>query len=413
MVICVVVVDISGYQGKTTKKTPGYAQDVKVLTGTNLSRDDEMKKGNLTAISLFAGCGGDTLGLENAGLNVIGFVENWKTAIQTHKKNFPNSEFIGESVEGDMVKISDAEFEKFKGKVDILFAGFPCQGFSHAGKKDPNDKRNKLFWEFVRATKLIKPKWIIGENVAGLIHRKTDDGISKVPNVIVSAFESIGYNMAEPKVLKAEEYGVPQKRRRVFFVGSREGIDFKFPKPIYTKGNFPTIRKIIEPTNVNSVKINPSDVHELNNEGILYYDSDEEPVGKAHPYLIRKLKERKISFGRRISPYHIEVANLDSPTKTIHCGYSFQPRLFAGIKNRKGFFVREFTNSELAQIQGFPKEYKFAGKREDIIKQIGNAVPPKLVEVIAKKIASIELLPPKKSYSRNNLNHYLEKPITS
>jgi hypothetical protein len=73
--------------------------------------------------------------------------------------------------------------------------------------------------EFVRVTKLIKPKWIIGENVAGLLHRKTDDGESDVAEVIVKAFEDIGYKMAIPKVLKAEEYGVPQKRRRVFFVG--------------------------------------------------------------------------------------------------------------------------------------------------------------------------------------------------
>ena len=177
----------------------------------------------MKAISLFAGCGGDTLGLENAGIEVIGFVEFWNRAIETHKLNFPNSEFIGRSVNGDITKITDEEFLKFRGKIDILFAGFPCQGFSHAGKKDPNDKRNKLFWEFVRATKLIQPKWIIGENVAGLMHRKTDDGQSKISEVIVNAFEEIGYKMAEPKVLKAEEYGVPQKRMRLVLLASLLG----------------------------------------------------------------------------------------------------------------------------------------------------------------------------------------------
>ena len=340
----------------------------------------------MKAISLFAGCGGDTLGLENAGIEVVGFVEFWNKAIETHKLNFPNSKFIGEEFKGDITKIPDEEFLKYEGKIDILFAGFPCQGFSHAGKKNPNDSRNKLFWEFVRATKLIKPKWIIGENVAGLLHRKTDDGESDVADIIFKAFEDIGYKMAIPKVLKAEEYGVPQKRRRVFFVGSKENIEFKFPKPLHSKHNLPTIRNLIELTNINSAEYNPKDIHELKEEDILYYDSDEEPKGKPHPYLLVKLKEGKISFGKRISPHHIELANLDSPTKTIHCGYSFQPRLYVGIKNNLGFFVREFTYKELAQIQGFPKDYKFSGNRENIIKQIGNAVPPKLVEVIAKEI---------------------------
>lgn len=340
----------------------------------------------MKAISLFAGCGGDTLGLENAGLEVVGFVEFWNKAIETHKINFPNSKFIGEEFKGDITKIPDEEFLKYEGKIDVLFAGFPCQGFSHAGKKNPNDSRNKLFWEFVRATKLIKPKWVIGENVAGLLHRKTDDGQSNVSEIIVNAFEEIGYKMAEPKVLKAEEYGVPQKRRRVFFVGSREGLEFKFPKPLHNKYNLPTIRELIELTNINAAEYNPKNVYELKEKDILYYDSYEEPKGKPHPYLLIKLKDGKISFGRRISPHHIEVANLDSPTKTIHCGYSFQPRLYVGIKNNKGFFIREFTDKELAQIQGFPIDYKFVGNRADIIKQIGNAVPPKLVKEIMKEI---------------------------
>ena len=138
--------------------------------------------------------------------------------------------FIGESVGGDITKIPDKEFLKYQGKIDILFAGLPCQGFSHAGKKDPKDSRNKLFWEFVRATRLIKPRWIIGENVAGLIHRKTDDNKSNVSDIIVSAFKKIGYTMAKPQILKAEEYGVPQRRRRVFFVGNRLNKTFKFQK---------------------------------------------------------------------------------------------------------------------------------------------------------------------------------------
>lgn len=343
----------------------------------------------LKAISLFSGCGGDTLGMENAGVEVIGFVEFWNKAIETHKLNFPRSKFIGEEFKGDITKIPDEEFLKYKNQIDILFAGFPCQGFSHAGKKDPNDKRNKLFWDFVRATKLIRPKWIIGENVAGLLHRKTDDGKDDVAKVIINAFEEIGYKMAKPEVLRAEEYGVPQKRRRVFFVGSRDMKDFYFPEPT-TKEHPPSIRGIIENTNFDGIEFNPRLFNDFNESIVHSYQSDEIPKGKPHPYLILKLNENKVSHTKRISPFHIEIANLDTPTKTIHCGYAFQPRLFVLVKNNLGYFIRAFTTKELGRFQGFPKDYKFFGSKDDIIKQIGNAVPPKLVEAITKRIIELD-----------------------
>ncbi len=338
----------------------------------------------MKAISLFAGAGGDSLGLKNAGFEVVGFVEFWDKAVNTHKLNFPESEFIGESVKGDITKISDNELKKYENKIDILFAGFPCQGFSHAGKKDPNDSRNKLFWEFLRATEIIKPKWIIGENVAGLVHRKTDDGKSYVKDIIVQEFEKIGYKMAKPTVLKAEQYGVPQKRRRVFFVGNREGIDFEFPEPT-TKDNLPGLLDILTKTLDNAKEVDKDIIHEFNQDSTLRI-KNKELSGKPHPYLLSKIKSNQISYKRRISPHHIEMIDPTAPAKTIHCGYSFQPRLFVGLTQEKRLFLRELTLSELAQIQGFPKNYKFFGNRDHIIKQIGNAVPPKLVEEITTKI---------------------------
>ena len=93
-----------------------------------------------------------------------------------------------------------------------------------------------------------------------------------------------------------------------------------------------------------------------------------------------------MSFGKRISPFHIEISDIDAPTKTIHCGYNFQPRLFVLLKNNKDTFIRPFNIKELQQIQGFPKKYKFFGKKKDIITQIGNCVPSKLVTKIVKEI---------------------------
>jgi len=345
-----------------------------------------MKK-QLTAISLFSGAGGDSVGLEQAGFKVIAYAENWLKAKQTHDVNFPDSIWLGSNVKGDITKISNKEFEKYRGKVDLIFAGFPCQGFSHAGKKDVNDPRNKLFWEFVRATKIIKPKWIIGENVAGLLNRKTDDKKGMIGDIILNAFEEIGYKMAIPKVLSTEEYGLPQKRKRVFFVGNNQNKEFEFPKPTHDKKNFVGIKTILENKIENAIEFNPKEVDGFNENNILHISQDIEiSTENAHPFLRLRASENRISFGKRISPNHIELSDLENPTKTIHCGYSFQPRLFVPIKYKNKYYTREFTLNELAQIQGFPKNYKFIGNKNDIIKQIGNAVPPIFSKVIAQQI---------------------------
>jgi len=345
----------------------------------------------LTAISLFSGAGGDTIGLEAAGFEVIAYSEIWDKARLTHDKNFPDSKWLGEDVSGDITKITDDEFRKYAGKVDLIFAGFPCQGFSHAGKKDSNDPRNKLFWEFVRATEIIQPRWIIGENVAGLLKRKTDDGQEMISNVIAKAFEDIGYKLAEPEILNAEDFGVPQKRRRVFFVGNKEGIEFSFPQPTHKKDEFVGIKSVLESSVENVVEIDPASVAHFKHENI-FNITQESPLcmEKPHPFLKLRASEDRISFGKRISPNHIELSDLEAPTKTIHCGYAFQPRLFVPIKYKEKFYAREFTISELAQIQSFPKEYQFVGSKADIIKQIGNAVPPMLSKVIAEKIIDLD-----------------------
>ena len=346
-----------------------------------------MKTKKLKAISLFAGAGGDTLGLENAGFDVVAYSEIWNKARETHNLNFRNSKFLGMDGDGDITKIKDEEFLKYQGKIDLIFAGFPCQGFSQAGKKDINDPRNRLFWEFVRATKIIKPKWIIGENVAGLLNRKTDDNNGLIADVIVKAFEDIGYKMAKPKVLNSEEFGVPQKRRRVFFVGNNQNLEFEFPKPTHNKNNFIGIETILDKNIENAIEINPNIIPNFNYNNILNIENKTNILLKSpHPFLKLRASEDRISFGKRISPNHIELSDLKNPTKTIHCGYAFQPRLFVPIKYKNKFYAREFSISELAQIQSFPKDYKFVGNKGDVIKQIGNAVPPKLAFVLAKKV---------------------------
>ena len=335
------------------------------------------------------------MGLHRAGFQVVGFVENWSQALKSHEANFPEARLIGQSVNGDIRKIPDSEFRAFRGRVDLLFAGFPCQGFSHAGKKDPKDPRNRLFYEFVRATEAIAPRWVVGENVSGLVHRLTDDGKTHVSEVIIEEFESIGYHMADPMVLDSADYGVPQHRRRVFFVGSREKTGFSRPLPTHSRRGGPgTQRHVpigpsVESTLEGAVDFDPSIV----SGGVRAFresDETEAPTGTPHPYLVAKLEAGLVSYGKRISPFHVEVADLDKPAKTIHSGYRFQPRLFVPLRNRRGCFLRAFTKRELAQLQGFPERYHFRGSSDDIIVQVGNAVPPALVTAVAHQIAACD-----------------------
>lgn len=335
----------------------------------------------LRAISLFAGAGGDTLGLEQAGLKVVAFSENNKDARDTHLTRFPDSVWLGSSVKGDITKIPDAEFEAYRGTIEVLFAGFPCQGFSHAGKKDAADPRNRLFYEFLRVAQLVQPRIVMGENVAGLLSRKTDAGDGLIIDVIRREFSEIGYELAT-KVYDVRDVGVPQTRKRTILVGIRNS-----PPPVLPDFSIPPggLRHFIEPTLENATPTNLVPPP----ENVFVLDKELSPSGTPHPYLLRKLADGELSYGKRDSATHSEILNLDMPSKTIICAYSFQPRLFVCLRTPSGsHYLRCLTVSELAQIQGFPAGYQFSGKLESRIKQIGNAVPPPLVSSITRSLVS-------------------------
>lgn len=345
----------------------------------------------MNAISLFSGMGGDTLGLENLGINVIAFNDFNKKSIETHLKNFKGKLLHNDIL--DITKIPDETFLKYTGEVNLIFAGFPCQGFSHGGKKLPDDPRNTLFREFIRATELIRPEFIIGENVEGLLSRKTETGENYI-DIIKSSFEEIGYKI-KYKVIKAEECGVPQLRRRLIIVGVHELLEYnyEFPEEICDiKG-----LDFIEDTLEGSVEINDHLFDDFLNNKEIKTTELENPYGTVHPYITSVLNKESeyngklypslLSYGKRESPIHLELINYKNPCKTIICTYEHQPRLLVPLKNKNRIFIRPFTVIELKQIQGFPKEFEICGNKKDQIIQIGNAVPPKLVEFIASPLA--------------------------
>lgn len=337
-----------------------------------------------TAISLFSGCGGDTLGMKMAGLDVIGYSELKPKFCKTHDANFPNSKCIG----NDITKISDDTLRAYRGKVDVVFAGFPCQSFSHGGKKDAKDPRGQLYLQFVRVVDIIKPKLIIGENVKGLLSRKTADG-EKFIDVIQKAFEDIGYKCSH-KVYKCHEYGIPQARERLIILGSPDGKVCLPDSPENPKG----LLKIVKFNMEGTLRV-PSDMFKgIPSECVLTDMDNADEGGGAHPYLKSRLEKTEdldpekhkygFSFGKRVSPTHCEIIDIRKPSKTIICTYEHKPRLFVPQRNRVGCFLRSLTPDELKQIQGFPPDYELCGSRKDQIIQVGNAVPPPLIEKVVR-----------------------------
>ena len=184
----------------------------------------------ITSIELFAGAGGLAIGLEQAGIECLILNEIDKWAAATLRKNKPNWNVV----EDDVRNVS---FKKYKGKVDLVTGGFPCQAFSYAGKKlGLDDVRGTLFYEFARTVNETRPLICVGENVRGLLNHDEGRTIEGMKSIL----DEIGYHVLPPRVLKAIFYNVPQKRERLLIVGIRKDLDnslFEFPKPykkIYT-----------------------------------------------------------------------------------------------------------------------------------------------------------------------------------
>jgi DNA (cytosine-5)-methyltransferase 1 len=375
------------------------------------------------AISLFSGAGGDTLGLERAGYKVIAFNEFNEAAAKTHTTVFPGSVAImnPETKATDITKVPNEVFAPYQGRVNLIFSGFPCQGFSHAGKKRSDDSRNELVHEFVRATRILQPEWILGENVKGLLARKgrlnAEAPLRPVIDIIRDLFEGIGYRITY-RVLDVSTLGVPQNRKRLIIVGHR-GLD-GFPHMPWetmeaaTTPPLGVVRPFLEPHLADAMEL-PALYKPADQEAAYWIPTTETVVtGTPHKNLdrlVRGIRNRSgaekaaatvdpvegnqviepdglISFGVRKGGYHGMVLHPDRPCNTIISTYNLCPRLFVGLHNPAvgKYWIRCMTPRELGQIQGFPADYAWQGTDKQKIIQIGNAVPPPLAERVARTI---------------------------
>lgn len=353
----------------------------------------------LNVIDLFCGCGGFSKGFEEAGYNIRFGVDMWKDAIVTYHHNFSHATVLNE----DITKINGQDILKLtkmqKEEVDVIIGGPPCQGFSVSGKRMIDDERNKLYKSYVRIVSELTPKVFVMENVPGLVRLFK----GKVGEQVIEDFSAIGYDV-QCKILSAENYGVPQQRKRVFFVGVRNDLTAKgvvYNYPVAFMGNetsvaawttkdaisdldfIPDDRVIgdnipyeIEPQNEYQRKMREGSKSILNHTVTLHNERTKKiiamvPDGGNYKDLPKELQDtRKV---------HIAWTRMDSrkPCFTIDTGHNHH---FHYKENRVP------TVRESARIQSFPDNFEFIGIKTSQLKQVGNAVPPLLSKAIGESI---------------------------
>ena len=188
-------------------------------------------------VDLFAGCGGMSEGFILNGFNLLAVNEVDKNIMLTNKFNHSKHTDESHFILGDITQEETKQriIDACEGhSVDVVIGGPPCQGFSYAGWRDPNDKRNQLFRDFVELVKRIKPKFFVMENVLGILTMRKGEAIKE----IMEAFEEIGYHVNKPLKLNAANFGVPQKRKRVFIIGSLDPfISITQPEPLFEENS--------------------------------------------------------------------------------------------------------------------------------------------------------------------------------
>ncbi len=328
-------------------------------------------KRRYTSIELFAGAGGLALGLEEAGIHHVLLNEWDKHACNTLRKNRPDWNVV----EGD---VTDIDFTEWKGKVDIVTGGFPCQTFSYAGKKlGFDDTRGTMFYEFSRCVKETEPTICIGENVRGLLNHDGGETLKTMINVL----EELGYDVIRPQVLKAVNYKVPQKRERLIIVGIKRGagVKFEYPKPYVRQY---TLKDALKAGELYNTDVPQSDgqVYPKRKREILdmvpqggYWRDLPEEVQKEYMLKSYYLGGGKTGMARRIA--------WDEPSLTLTCAPAQKQTERCHPEETRPFQVREY-----ARIQTFPDNWEFAGSLTNQYKQIGNAVPVNLAYFIGQAI---------------------------
>ena len=349
-----------------------------------------MSKRKLNAIDLFSGCGGFSYGFQQAGFNILLGVDNDRIALNTFERNHKDSK--GLYVDLHQPQAIKEIISNLKGeKVDVIIAGPPCQGFSLTGTRNENDKRNTLFYSVFELAKILKPTAFIIENVPGIATLYK----GKVKTEILRLTEELGYSCS-PKVLYAPDYGVPQIRRRMFFVCiKKEKGKFEFPARLYDEPNYITCEQAIgdlpsletEPgSNIMHYKQEPKSLYQkkMRNGNTLLTNH----VATIHTELVKKVISLVPEGGNyRDLPAGVGESRRFHEAWTRYHSQKPSRTIDTGHRNHFHYkWNRVPTIRENARLQSFPDDFIFLGNKTQQNKQVGNAVPPLLGYNIASKL---------------------------
>ncbi|MCK5708356.1 MAG: DNA cytosine methyltransferase [Candidatus Aureabacteria bacterium] len=330
----------------------------------------------MKAISLFSGAGGMDIGFIKAGIKVIWAIDKDKDSVETYRKNI-DDHIVCDDIHNLQIKaIPDA---------DVIFGGPACQGFSIAGKMNVNDPRNILIWNFFKIVKEKKPKVFIMENVKNLVKNRR---FVQIKNSLISEYEKIGYDLIV-KILNSKNYGVPQSRERVIFIGinknnSLRTFDFRslfkqnkreisvkeallnlYKKKVSLDGSIAKVvianRPVLRNTPYSGMILNgsgrPVDISKPSPTLTATMGGNRTPVIDGH-YLLGKKKSDWFKYCHNSLKLGKKVTKVPS-------------------------YIRRLTVAEVATLQTFPVSYKFSGSTSSKYRQIGNAVPPLMAKEIA------------------------------
>lgn len=307
----------------------------------------------LKTVSLFSGGGGLDLGFEHAGFGVAICVDNDPVACETLRHNRPHwPVFCGD--------IRDFDPAPYRGAVGVI-GGPPCQGFSTAGKGDPDDPRNFLWREWFRVVETVEPEFVMLENVPGMMHSKNREHLDD----LLEHLDRDGYTVTY-SVLDAADFGVPQRRRRLIVVGGR-GFKISLPQPTVSRHS--TVGEAIL---------------DLVDEAALNHDPNVHA-----PHVVERWS--RLAPGESDPGYRRSRLDPNQPSVTIRAGGGYGPK----GNHLAGFhppihptLPRQLTVREAARLQGFPDDWEFRGPKTIQGRQVGNAVPPALGEAVAREIMS-------------------------
>lgn len=321
----------------------------------------------MNTIELFTGCGGMALGFEKAGFHPLLLNELDKHCCNTLRLNRPQWNVVQDSC-------ANVDYTPFFQKAEVVVGGFPCQAFSSAGKQlGFEDTRGTLFYEFARCVKEVSPSIFIAENVVGLI--KHDKG--KTLDTILRVFSELGYHV-QYKVLNAMHFGVAQKRKRVFIVGTKLGLPaFEFPEEDESK--ITTLKDVLKAGSIYPVDVPKS----IGTAYSVYKKSvmDLIPPGKHWNVLPEPVKSQYIGKIEGGSTGCARRLSWDEPSLTLTTSPSQKLTERCHPDETRPLTIREY-----ARIQAFPDDWQFSGGVTSIYKQIGNAVPVELAKVLATAI---------------------------